>query len=348
MLLFRYDKLFKIRVLHGYYSALVSKDLDFLPTLSCKSKLDGNGLKFRKDKDGLTVFASVEEDGKLTRSLGALDKLTFGIYLKNPSFMNFSDLPLDQQTGQVFYFNNKTVNKTEIFSTGSDSLLLHQGNYTAVDELVRLEKEVYKFSYTNTGTEKTGQLVYTDTGLVVREKTVEKVEGSFNFEFILSGLKAGRYHLDIGGTAEDSFYFPGDLKTGRLFGIVEVYATVPNDNKFFNSSGDVLFKEYTVAFNNRKTTWNYHIVNKNGATLTDPIVRELTNPWNFTKLSDDLYESDAMMPLLEEPIAGIEFLTDKNDAGSVLVQNLPNPGVELIKPDPSDITRIYSDIYVYI
>ncbi len=348
MILFRYDKLFKLRVLHGYYTSLISKDLDFRPTASCEQKLNGSGLKFRKDKSGFTVFAGVEEDGPLTKSLSGLNKLTFGIYLGNPSFMNFSDLPLEQQTGHVFYFNNKTVNKQEVFSTGEESLLLQKGTYVAKDELVRLEKDSYKYIHSGSGTEKTARLIFSETGLVVREKEVDKIDGVFEFEFILKGLKPGKYHFEIDSAELDSFYHPGDLKTSGLFGILEIFASVPNDNKFFNSSGDILFKEYTLAFNNRKTTWKYHIINKNGATLADPIIRELSNPWNFTEVDDGLFSSDSVMPLQEEPIKGIEFLADKNDSGSVLVQNLPNPAVELIKPDTNDISKIYSDINVYI
>lgn len=305
-------------------------------------------MKFRQEKNGFTVFAGIEEDGKLSRSLSDLEKLTFAIYLDNPSFMNFSDLPLEQQPGQVFYFNNTAVNNTEVFSTGSESLLLHKGDYVAKDELMKLEKEVYKFSFSGPGSEETARLVHTDTGLVIREKAEQKVDGNFEFEFVLSGLRPGRYHLEIDGSMEDIFYYTGDSSAGKLFGILEVFGSVPVTDKFFNASGDILFKEYTLAFNNRRTIWNYHVVSRNGTALVDPGIREASNPWNFSKMGDTLYRSDSVMPLREDPVKGIEFLADKNDSGSVIVHNLPNPRVDLVKPDPNDITKIYSDIYVYI
>ena len=187
-----------------------------------------------------------------------------------------------------------------------------------------------------------------DSGNISRTQEQDEVSGKFIFDILMEGLLPGRYRLDIDGLEKEVFYFDPVLARKNILGILEIFFTVPVSYRFFTGAGKADFKEYALAFQNRKTLWRYIIYNKNGTLMPDPQIRETLEPWTFTEDQPGTFISDKVMPLQENAIAGISLLADAGDASSVLVTNLPNPDVSLIKPDINNISTIYSDVNVYI
>jgi hypothetical protein len=158
----------------------------------------------------------------------------------------------------------------------------------------------------------------------------------------------GRYKCQFDGLDLDAFYYGQGLLSRKIFGVVEVFSTATGDYKFYTNDNKPHPREYVIAIDNRKTLWRYHVYSRNGIPLPDPEIKQATIPWDFTRVSSSEFISATPMPLQEAPIKEIQLKSDKNDNGSIIIKDLPNPGSELIMPDPDDLTKVYSDINVYI
>ena len=54
------------------------------------------------------------------------------------------------------------------------------------------------------------------------------------------------------------------------------------------------------------------------------------------------------MPLQEAPVKGIKLKSTNGNGGkSIEIENLVNPSIEMITPNPED-NKIYSEVFIYI
>lgn len=347
MQLFRYEIVFRARFLHFYYRSKTTGDLGCHPSENCLKTLQNYDLRFRQEKDGFSVYGASDGSGNLLKPIKTPLKFTFLLNLKNPSFVNFSDLPLQVEPKKIYYFNNREVNKVTPSGMTEKQLLNHDGQVSA-DDMVTVAEKHFSFTSTGPGDTATAVIKGVENDLTYREQTAVKSGGKFSFHFKLEGLKPGRYKAETGGVEKGRFYYPGKQATETAFGFVEIFTDVPNDHKFTNSSGKIIFREYSILFMNRKTFWRYRVSNPENKVLPDPEIGEATHPWDFDHIGGLEFVSRDTIPLSEEIIQNIVFKSDKTDANSVLVQHLPNPSVSLIQPDTLDPTKVFSEIHIYI
>ncbi|KOH45702.1 hypothetical protein [Sunxiuqinia dokdonensis] len=349
MQLFNYQKIVELNVWNDYYQALQSSDFQFIPEKATQRTLRNMGLKLKELAGGFRLFSAVDETGKLQRDPVSVPfKLVVFMRLNNPLFINFSDLPFDLGASKAYYFSNQANNKREVFGTGSDSLLLNQNEVTTAADQIKTSGKVYSYTHPGDAGIKTAELVSVDTDETVASQELAPVDEHYNFQFILEGLSAGRYKLMLDGGELDRFYYAGELAVASYFGVVELFSHVDVGYKWFTNAGLVSSKTYCLAFKRRETLWRYKVINRNGLEMPNPGVRETDTPWEFTHSGDHVFVSNIPMPLKEAPITGIALRSNQVDAASVLINDLPNPGPELIKPDPGNPATIYSDIYVYL
>lgn len=349
MQLFNYKQIIDLQVLNDYYQSLRSSDFNFIPE-SCTAKLlNGLGMKYKTDSGGVRLFASVDSNGALSFPPAEQSfKLVFLMQLANPSFMNFSNLPLEQNGQFIYYFSNKAENKREVFSLGSDRLLLNQNEHTSLADQLKVCGGNYRYSLAGDDGAKTANLIFADRDVVMETQELNPVDEHYNFQFKMDDFPPGGYRLEVDGGELESFYYAPAFRSGSYFGVLEIFAEVNEDYRWYTDDDEVSKKTYTIAFEHRKTLWRYKVINRNGLEFDDPGVKEQENPWDFTHTGNSIFVSNSPMPLKEVPIKGIALRSDQNDAASVLITDLPNPGPALIKPDPANPATIYSDIYVYL
>lgn len=349
MLLFNYQKTIDLHVLCDYYASLKSNDFRFVPEQDSWRLLSRLGLKFQPVDAGFSLFAEVDNAGKLVNEQAPTPvKMVFFMVLNNPSFVNFTNLPLTQDPSKIYYFSNRAANKREVFGVGSDSLLLNQNEQTSSSDLIKKIGDTYHFIVDGNDGNKTAELFSLDSNEMVLTKDLDPTNGHYNIFFMLSGLRAGRYQLKFDGAEVDRFYYAPQFSGGKYFAVIELFSSTDTDYAYFDGSNVVTFKDYGIAFKHRDTLWRYKVMNRNGLNLPNPGIKETETPWEFTDSGDLVFVSNGPMPLKEAPIHGIAFYNDKNDASSILISDLPNPGTTLIKPEPADPATIYSDIYIYL
>ena len=349
MLLFNYKKMIGLQVLNSYYSALKSNDFSFIPEQTSYYTAARMGIKLKPAGSGFHLFAEVENDEKLAKNYtGSPVKMAFFMKLNNPFFVNFTDLPLQQDPEKIYYFSNQAVNKRKVFGLEKDFLLLNQNEYTSASDLIKTTKSNYNYVLDGNTGSKTANLVALDNDQTVTSKESGPVDGHYNFSFQLSGLPAGRYRLEIDGGEVDRFYYAHELSATKYYAVVELFSQVGADYAYFGNDNKLNAKEYCIAFKHRTTRWRYKVINRNGLDMAAPQIRESETPWEFTDVGDNVFVSNQPIPLKEMPVKGITLYGDKDDGSSVLIADLPNPGIVMVKPDPGDPSTVYSDVYVYL
>ena len=347
MILFSYEKIFSIKVLHGFYQSKLSPDLSFGPTKRTSVILGNYGLKFYGGVHGFDLLGETNGEGILKRPLPSSMVLTFIAELKNPYFINFSSLPMNAGS-KIFRFSNGSLNQREIPGIEGQKLLLHEGGSVDNGSLISTCGDDYSFFLTATATRKIGEIVddLTDTPVLKEEGTV--AAGGNEFSFTLGGLPEGIYRLEVENNEQDRFYYLPGFIGSKAFAVIDVMVDTPGANKFVNSAGRISYTEYCIAFAARKAFWRYIVTNRNELPMPDPVIEQNSIPLVFQTDSATSFTSSEALELSERPVKNIRLLGDSGDPESVLIENLPNAGFEMIRPDPDDPSKVYSDIHIYI
>lgn len=369
MIQLKYTELFSVEFIHDFYSGGICGDLRAEPAAATRDQLKSLGWILRRENGRFTVLAEVSgADGNdrplLKRPLRKDVKLIFSLYLDQPNLPNFSELPLRTSPGERYYFSNlnRRVEAGRNLMTSPESA----PPYVSAADLTPMKGAFYSYRHTAAAAERTGELSWPDSGEQLVQ-TLKNNDGRFDFSFRLDQLPQGRCIFRVNNVEKDRFYAARELTGSGLFGIVEVMAgnAVPNDYRFVVNNGrSVRFRRYSIVFARRTTFWRYILINKFGNDLTDPgVVRQNGAVLRFDEdtgaPSEGAYPAGSRVFVSREPLALQQdkllninlrrnFNPSNAGSGSVLIEHLPNPSVAQLKPDPSDPSRIYSDIYVYV
>ncbi len=93
----------------------IHQDLEILPTADSRLLINRYRLVYRQTVDGFLVAAPVSRDPDsgepvFAAGLEAGFKLRFSLRLKNPHFLDFTNLPLDKLRGGIYHFSNNADN----------------------------------------------------------------------------------------------------------------------------------------------------------------------------------------------------------------------------------------------
>lgn len=116
-----FSYLFKVEVLHEYFSGLVCNDINIVPSADTIKTM--NGYKMLSKVDGNLLVVGIQSTSSLNSSPPSQfnftpfilpangTRFTFYIYYSNPLFFNFTEIPLSVYTpGSIFYFTNRNTN----------------------------------------------------------------------------------------------------------------------------------------------------------------------------------------------------------------------------------------------
>lgn len=110
-----YQSLFNFAIEHTYFTDLVCKSLNFIPTDLSAALLKKAGLLLKPSENGISVF--YEENKKDILRLHAEDaedglKLQFKVFSKDPYFLTYTT-PAAKADDSVLYFSNKQLTQDE-------------------------------------------------------------------------------------------------------------------------------------------------------------------------------------------------------------------------------------------
>lgn len=119
-----YKKIIDLQIWHDYYlgqpDALTALSADYdssnlltiEPTPDCLQSLKNLRWVFRSQPHGASIFASVNKtitgEFQTQIPIDRLERLTFWLVVRDPDFMNFTNLPLEQTAAKIYYYSNLT------------------------------------------------------------------------------------------------------------------------------------------------------------------------------------------------------------------------------------------------
>ncbi len=350
-----FEKLFDVKIRHDYYTKGDCGDFIIIPTEDSLKTLKNFGLLFKSYENGFQVLYRAFKDGTI-QPLKPIDtdiRLTFMLKPVNKYLVNFSDLPVKGMTEKIYYFDNLTLNK----SAANELLLVDDTikKYAYEKDTVFLKSTIYNYDEA-TGSASQDLKITDAQGVNLNppiDETVNAIVGRVTKQFDLKKYGQGLYKLFVDGSATpfQTFYVDDKLLFEGIFGIIEIFknSSVPADYVFANTAGVVSSKTYVLQFHRRATFWKYILVKKYNTTLPNVTLQSGATTLNGVphSLPDgtaaSLFEFTTTNDLKETPVANIKL----NSNGTAVIQNLPNPTVDLIKPDTGS-SKIFSEIYVYI
>lgn len=137
----QFKLLFSISVDHLFFSDRVCKDLEFIPTDSCKKIIKKTGVIVRKDIKGIQIFYDeTKTDVLLLYADDLHDPLNFcfKVYSKDPCFLNYTDLPPLKEDSILNLDNTRVENKS------SGEITLNQGKYVSKKDIEKISSQSIK------------------------------------------------------------------------------------------------------------------------------------------------------------------------------------------------------------
>ena len=333
-------------------------DFTVAPTLECRRQLQKHGMLFKETPGGFVVL--YETTGQVgvaepKRQFAAPFGLSFVLRPKVPFLLNYSDLPLDKSSEQIFYLTNRQKNLNDgrlLLSAAGGS------EFLSASDLLPLRSQRFPVDLETSATSILWEL-QNHLGTLVDRQRVASVEGQNRYQVDLGDKEPGWYQLRRDGAEYLSFYAADHLVGGFPFGLIEIAvdSTVNDDFSFVAASGKVQFKRFQLKLQARETIWEYLVVakyetelkpNDLEVTLDDPPVP--FSRQTAVSLADGStaipFIAGAPLPLRQQPIKGITLRKKKGPTTPKLdIDNLPNPSVAEVIPEKE---KVISRMYIYV
>lgn len=346
MIKIKYKTLFSVEFTHAFYSSGKCADIALQPSESCATLIKALGLRFLPTDFGGKLYAKVDGTDIIKNPLAQGTKFTFLLKLKNNLFENITDLNTIKPAGNHYYFNNLSEN----LSANEPLLVANKTNKIVSDaDLAPFISNSFSFAHSSNLATQTGKLEFTDSGESL-EQLLDNSNNVYNFSFDLNKSTGGRTRFLIDGSEKASFYSINPREVSDVFGVVEIFykGDLNSAYQFQNNDHSISTKNYKIPFKNRSTKWRYIITKQfNPSINTIKVAKTNGSSIDFTLLGSSppgkfIFTSNNALPLKEEPITGIK-LTDGTN--KVIIANLPNPPLNLIRTEGSDT---FSDILITI
>ena len=350
MIKIKYKALFTLEFAHTFYKSGKSPDIIMQPSAGCAGLIKSLGLHFLPTTSGGKLFAKVDVvagNDIIKNPLPDGTKFTFLLKLRNGLFENITKINLLKSPTSHYYFNNQVNN----MSADNVPLLVANTTSKIVSDADLLPFVSGSFSSVQNSTAGTqnGELNFIDSN----EKLLQQLNNSnnlFNYSFDLNKASGGRGRFLVDGTEKATFYSLDPAEMSDVFGVVEIFykAGLNSNYQFQGIDNSITTVNYKIPFANRATKWRYIITRKFNPAITSVSVAKTNgSPINFSLLGGSpagtfIVISNNALPLTEESVAGIK-LTDNTN--KVLIANLPNPPLNLIKTEGADT---FSDILITI
>jgi hypothetical protein len=370
----RYELLFTIECLHGYFADHLCKVLTLAPTGDCRRLLGRYQMIFRALPNGGAVYFDASDEIDYLKIFQEKRPFTFSLISSDASLGNYTAQASDGSVSPadgIFYFNNLRGQSAEVY--GEPKLLLHAPQRATVPLTVQSRQFVYVSAQPLTG----AQLEVTDlSGLQASWKNKSPMQTSVNLPIDLSGYADGAYRLSVDGKDVFDFYV-SDTPAVRQWGIVEIFAGgaaadyVPDAFRVIDADGRPQPKTFTISLDSRQTIWRYCVISQAPQERkydTYDVIgtnkkssdgdAQSSSEIRFTRMPDPLtingkqavvFESIAGIPLLQVPAQTHTFtlMPGTETQRGARSYKLPYPAVDaLVAGDASG--GVFSAVYVYL
>ncbi len=338
-----YKKIFEIKFKHGYYDNFVmpSGELEIIPIGETEKHLKNYHMIFKKNSDSASIIYEFDKEGENEEPfIRFVEQLKFSFKIKqiNSKLISISQLPFIKMNKEIFYFTNKTKNKT--IQNGKISI---EQFVSDKDKCVFLPKAIDKILEYSENELK----IYNDNNelIINNKKQLTNLELSKK----LLQLNDGKYILDCNKTKFNFVIYKQERKS--IIGYIDIYLNHSSIDKIQKNKED--YHKYEIEFKQRETFWQYVVVNKFSKVKKLKIIDEHNNVvFKQEKNQDDrklIFISNKRLPLRKNQKYIFQLVNiDGSSSYDVLYLKLPYASAKNISKVESMPSEIISKMYVYI
>jgi hypothetical protein len=341
-----YEKLFEVKIYHGYYSAYSVGDIEFVLPASTQRFLSMYALLYKPTAEGFVVLYKVEK-ASLIQDIKNLISFTFFVKIKNRHFGNFTLLDY-ALGGEKYYFNNSERIESVASNPEGKPVLLHPSETVGSGDVV-----------TNIQPNSTLSKVLGGSAIVFEKSGQELFNGAISESITSAELLGTDFGLYDYATEEKTaltklYYSPPAAP--EVFGVIDLYVG-DQENVHFD---DVRSRVYEVRFSNRPVHWTYYFISNGGHTIekieiaSGKIPLAFTEPRQVTLINGKkatCVTSEVPLPLMSSYNDDKLLATISNFSSEFSEKRirLPYPNVTRVKGSVTDGTQNYfSEMYVYV
>lgn len=335
-----YSQLSTLTFQHQYFRDNLFRTVDVSFDESSARILNNLGIVIKRFHGSVNVLAS---DLQLLEN--EMGPIRLYLNCNDPYFINYTELPDYNPSGNLIYFNNLTANSGK----NSGEVRLHTDEFVGINDIVSLTQG--KISIPEFDAKK--QYRFVDA--TQTEIPSQNVIPSFNTgDFLISGPPEGIIYILADNNEFTKYYFQPKAVWVKPFGVIELYPG--NLFTHFSEQGKV---NYLLNFKNRQTIWKYFFLN--------PVYQKFNNLSIISKGKQQIFNAPQKQPVLENQEALViesknaiplsEFsdetyqLVDNYDpelrSGKVIHKSLAKASPEQLYVDTTQSDAlVYSHIYI--
>jgi len=276
-------------------------------------------------------------------------RFTYFLYTSNQYFLNFTDLPIENNS-EILYLSNSKVNHS------GSNVFLHTSEFVSKTDRFKLQQEV---AIAGDGKEKLIELK-DDDGEVIFKK---KLRAEDRYMVINNtNVPIGKYHLYENGKLKNTFILFSNIPVYKPVAIVSISISGKTKEEFVEGVKelDVPLFDYKVSFSARNTYWKYFLISKYNNNLKNAVIDSGADNLKFKgpeevkmKNGSDavVFVSETPLPLKQIYDLRFQLKSVRNgiSSGKTLMDKLPLASVEMIKPESrEENSKVFSEIIVYI
>lgn len=253
-LLSQFQELLNFEIKHDFFreEKFPKGKVSLKPTDDTLKQLTHNSLQYRSMPSGFMLGYGSTDSYTPIKDISKPIQLSFFLTINDVKFMNYTDLPFEFHDDQIFYFNNRTLEKND-----TDHKNLSMDQYVTKEDKIDICSPLinYDFDEAQYGTEIQVMNVLEE---IVFEEILE--DGAVSCEISLLGEPEGKYSILVDGLEEKSFYLYSGLKT--LFGVIDIFIDKDDfgEYSFFGDEEELIPQNYNIRFGTRSVRWQYLLV----------------------------------------------------------------------------------------
>jgi len=332
-------------------------DLQFSPCEESAHLAKRFGLILKEDKGAFVLLFEKDKANRLLAELKIKENLKISFILKsgNPYFINFTEVPLEEEN-TIFYFSNtksiikenkQYLRETEKVSEQYPTKLCRTVKITPEEKNKSIEiKDVSGFTVYRS--------IVGDNGLCVDNQCIP----------------IGKYQLFIDEKLRDEFVLYSNIPVRKPVAVVDIFLTGKLKEQLIKAvkGQETSFIDYSINFAARKTYWRYFLVSKYNTGLATTTIKGFKHNLNKETQQNVKFDGPEKVRLISGQDA-FQFVSEKPleikqrsdytfqlkstqqgvSNGKTILEKLPLASAEMIKPETSNkALKVFSEIIVFI
>jgi len=357
-LLAQFQELLELEIKHDFFQAgqFSRGKVKLTPTEGTLKELARNGLQYRSMASGFLLGYASTDSYTPVEDIEKPVHLSVLLDVEDSRFLNYTDLPFEFDDNEIFYFNNKSLEKED---TEHKNLSLDQ--YVSPEDKIEICSSmiIYDFEEEQYGTE---VQVVNALEEIVFEEILE--DGAISCEISLLGEPEGKYSILIDGLEEKSFFLYTGLK--KIFGVIDIIIDKDDfsDYALFDSNGALVKQAYNIRFATRSVRWQYVLIeNGDNQMHKEPIIYDTNKSEGYTPMDFEDPETEALdggkeiyrvwsserIPFKEKQQEKFKLKTKRGKSGVEWIVQLPcASALGNLKVNLLDKSEVYSELIVYL